>query len=134
MGQLSRATGKRVIARALQDAAAPVIEAARDNVAVASGRLRDSLAITTKLSKRQRAKHRKQSEAEVFAGTAALPHAHLIEFGTKHHGPQPFMRPAWDANKEKVLEHIKGQLEQRIMVAVERAKRRAANRARKMGG
>ena len=31
-------------------------------------------------------------------------YAHMQEFGTRHHGAQPFMRPAYDENKAKAIQ------------------------------
>lgn len=31
----------------------------------------------------------------------------MQEFGTRHHGAQPFMRPAWDAHKRQLFESIR---------------------------
>lgn len=36
--------------------------------------------------------------------TRAAFYGQFQEFGTAHHKPQPFMRPAWDANDERALE------------------------------
>ncbi|XQZ45688.1 HK97 gp10 family phage protein [Paracoccus yeei] len=67
-------------------------------------------------------------------------HAHLVEFGTAPHknaglfagsqhpgtAPQPFARPAWDANKDEALQIIATELRAQIDKAVARqAKRRA---------
>lgn len=69
-------------------------------------------------------------------------HAHLVEFGTaphinggkfagsKHPGtaPQPFARPAFDAEKDTALQRISDELRAEIMKAAARqAKRRARN-------
>lgn len=58
-----------------------------------------------------------------FAGIRPrkAPHAHLVEFG--HGGPHPapahpFLRPAWDELRDKVLENIKKGLKKTIEGAV----------------
>lgn len=131
LGSLTRGVGRNAIARGFKRAAQPVIDDAKARVAVRSGELRDSLEFSTKLSKRQRAKHRKESTVEVFVGAAALPHAHLVEFGTISMAPRPFMRPAWDANKDLVLQKTKEFLTEELTLAVERAKRKNARKAAK---
>jgi HK97 gp10 family phage protein len=50
----------------------------------------------------------------------------LQEFGTAHHRPQPFMRPAWDTKKVEAAETVKTALAEEIQKAVDRAARRAA--------
>ena len=54
-----------------------------------------------------------------------LPQAHLQEFGTKDQPPQPFMRPAWDAEKRGVLEGIKDDLWAEIKKAAARLAKKA---------
>lgn len=79
---------------------------------------------------------------EMFVGPANQPLAHVIEFGTgeRFHrsgksvgsvAPQPYMRPAWDGEKGRALEIIKGELGDEIMKAAERAAKRAAKMAAK---
>lgn len=80
--------------------------------------------------------HRKEfkndkASAEVFVGAGPVPHAHLQEFGTSRHGPQPFARPAWDAGKNQVLDTIKDELAVQITKAAQRLARKAARLAAK---
>jgi HK97 gp10 family phage protein len=90
--------------------------------------LKDSIGVSTRLSKNQKREHRKpdRNDIEVYAGAGPHPQAHLQEFGTKHAPAQPFMRPAWDAEKREVLEGIKDDLWAEIKKAVVRLARRAA--------
>ena len=67
-------------------------------------------------------------------------HGHLVEFGTKPHinkgrfpgslhpgtSPRPFMRPAWDQDKDAMLERLRVELWTQISRAVQRAEKRAA--------
>jgi HK97 gp10 family phage protein len=116
LSELPKATATNVVRKALEDAAAPVAAAAKALAPVASGELRSSVIAGTKLSRRQKKVHRQWAgttpvktpagwrnqpakEVFVFAGAGTNPHAHLQEFGTADLPPQPFMRPAWDANK-----------------------------------
>lgn len=79
----------------------------------------------------------------MFVGPAEpIFYAHFVEFGTaphinkgkfagtKHPGsaPHPFMRPAWDTEKDTALQRISDELRAEIMKAAARqAKRRARN-------
>ena len=36
------------------------------------------------------------------------------EYGTVHHGPQPFMRPALDQGKSQAIEAMKKKIKERI--------------------
>jgi HK97 gp10 family phage protein len=55
------------------------------------------------------------------------------EFGSATQPPQPYMRPAWEAEKDHALEIIKRDLGAEIKRTAERAARRAAAKAAKAG-
>jgi HK97 gp10 family phage protein len=147
--ELPKATGRNVMRRAATKALQPVIDTARPLVPQDEGSLKESLKVTTRLSKRQAALMRQQYRAEgkaavnVFAGPAALPHAHLVEFGTKprYHKksgkfvgqmkPRPFMRPAWDSKKDDVLASFQKIMWGEIEKAAQRLARKAARDAAK---
>lgn len=136
LAQLPKATGKAVLRRTAVRALAPVIAEARQLVPVDQGALKASLKITTKLSKRQqrlnaRAVAEGKSSVQLYAGPAALPSAHLIEFGTSKMAAQPFMRPAWDSKKDEVLELVKTEMADEITKAAGRLARKAARLAAK---
>lgn len=136
LAQLPRATSKNVLRRIGIRSLAPVISAAKANVPVYRGDLKESLKVTTKLSKRQQRENAKavadgKASVQLYAGAAALPHAHLVEFGTATMPPQPFMRPAWDSNKDEVLAIIKNELGDEITKAAARLARKAARLAAK---
>jgi HK97 gp10 family phage protein len=57
-----------------------------------------------------------EPEVGVFADPF---YGHMQEFGTRHHGAQPFMRPAWDENRERALDIVRRELEQEIEKAVQ---------------
>ena len=148
--RLSKSAGKAALRRALKKAGEPMVEIARGNVPVDKGNLAASMAISTKLDKRQRGQHRKmfrndKASVEMFIGPsynlgAGGRHGHLVEFGTKPHvnaglfagsmhpgtAPQPFMRTAWDGDKMAMLDRLKVDLWAEIQKAIARAERRAA--------
>lgn len=134
LGDLPQAAGRAVLRRAGIKAISVVISAAKTKVPVDSGKLRDSLKVSTRLSKRQQQVQRKavaqgKASVEIYAGAEALPYAHLVEFGTKNTMPRPFMRPAWDEKKGEVLDLIKGELGGEITKAAARLARRRARQA-----
>ena len=53
---------------------------------------------------------------------------HLIEFGTSHSVPRPFLRPAFDENKGKSAEIFAMQLRKNMSRIVARAKKQGALR------
>ena len=134
--QLPDATAKNVMRRVLREAGKPIAETARQLAPFEDGDLRDSIAVSTKLSKSQRKKHRKggKDDVEVFVGAGPHPQAHLQEFGTSNHPAQPFLRPAWDKHKRAVLDGIKEAMWTEIRKAADRLARKAARAAAKLKG
>ena len=136
LGELTEAAGKGVMRRALKSAATPVADAARGMAPVGdTGNLAASVAYGTKLTKRQAKLHRKafksdKASVEGFIG-ANDPAAVQQEFGNVNHGPQPFLRPAWDAGKGKVLADLATELGNEVQKAAARAARKAARQAAK---
>lgn len=133
--ELPKATGKNVLRRVLRKRAEPMADAARssapDDPATGAGDLRSSIAVSTKLSKRQASLHRKmfrddKAAVEMFVGAGPVPQATQQEFGNINHGPQPFMRPAWDSGKDQILDGIKDDLAEEIDKAAKRLARKAA--------
>lgn len=57
----------------------------------------------------------------------------VVEFGSVDQPPHPYMRPAWEAEKDHALEIIKRDLRGEIDKAAKRAARRAAAKAAKAG-
>lgn len=125
--QLPKATAKAVLRRALLKAGEPTEKLARDYAPVRSGRLRRSLDVKTTLKKSQQGEKYGAVQAYIGASWPTGAHAHLVEFGTAHSAPNPFMRPAWDATRHEVLETIKGELWDSIL----RASKRLALKAEK---
>ena len=102
--QLPKALKKSALRSMLRKVAKPVLQEAKSKVPVDSGGLRDSLAIGTTLTKRQRKFFIKTGDAQIFIGAGkGGAHAHLVEFGTSMMSARPFLRPAWDAKKHKLL-------------------------------
>lgn len=125
LGELPKATGKNVLRRVGRARLEPVAEGMRELVPVAQADLKDSIAVTTKNPRR----HRRESAVEVHAGPGRHPQGHLQEFGTQHHGPQPFARPAWDREKGNLLPGLADALWEEINKAAQRAARKAARLA-----
>lgn len=135
LAELPKATGKNVLRRVLKKRAEPIAADAAARAPVAEGPgggdLRESIAVSTRLSARQRRQHRRmfrddRAAVEMFVGAGPLPEAHLQEFGTAHHGPQAFLRPAWDAGWRGLLEGLKRDLWTEIRKSAARlAKKRA---------
>jgi HK97 gp10 family phage protein len=151
--QLPKATARNVQQRVLLKRAQPVVQAAKAKAPVRTGMLRDSIHATTKRPRGRRtasarafastrgaggsvaeakaaAKGAGGSLVEVFIGPGRLAQASLQEFGTRHHPPHPYMRPAWDAEQRRVLDGIADDMWAEISKASARLARRRAKRVR----
>jgi len=148
LDNLSKSVGKSVLRKSLRKAAEPMRDLAKSIAPVDDGDLRDSIIIGGLLNKSQKSRQRKltedeRSSIELFVGPsykkgAGGRHGHLVEFGTaphivggvfkgaKHPGtaPQPFMRPAFDAEARPTVARL-GPL---LMKEIEKAAKRQAKR------
>lgn len=128
------------IAGSMTNAAAQVIKKAavanvRRNPSIETGILRDSIIVKKiprsqteltsqhivtvrgrgKIIRRGKKKGQRQTEA---------PHAGFVEFGTVNMRAEPFLRPAFDHDKEKAVEAMKERGKARIEAAALKAKKR----------
>jgi HK97 gp10 family phage protein len=135
LSELPKATEKNVLRRVGTKRLQPVADAARamapDDPVTHGNDLRSSIGVSTRLSGRQKGIHKKmfkddRASVEVFVGAGPLPQAHLQEFGTVQHGPQPFMRPAWDAEKGAILQGLADDLWAEIKKSADRLARKTA--------
>lgn len=134
---LSKAAGKGVLQRGLKKAAEPMAELMRSLAPrgrSAPDELADSIAVSTKLSKRQAGKHRKmfrtdKASVEMFVGPGPDPAAWNQEFGNINHSAQPFARPAWDQDKRPMLDRLSKELWSELEKSIKRAERKAARKA-----
>lgn len=128
LDQLPKATKRNTVRRVFKKVLQPMYNAAVLMAPRRTGRLMESIVITTK-------RHRgvkKKNEVETYLSTEGAPHAHLQEFGTVNMTANPFLRPAWDQYRDPTLEEIKDEMWIEIDKSVERAKRKAAREAAKM--
>ncbi len=123
-----KATAKNVMRRVLRERAKPIAVDAKNLVPVDKGALKDSIGVSTVLAKSQRRKFKKEDpdDVVVFVGAGAHPQASLQEFGTTDFPPQPYMRPAWERNKNSILTNITEDMWKEIKKAAERAAKKAA--------
>lgn len=139
--QLPKAVAKNVMTRILLKAGVPIAVTAsrlapRNPRRTRGPSLSSSIAVSTKLSRRQRRRQLKKDGAIVFIGPR-VPHAFLIEIGTGprwqkttqrytgHTPAHPFMRPAWESEKNRALTIIR----EEIWIELSRAARRLRKRA-----
>lgn len=131
--ELPKATENNVLRRVLKKRAQPIADRASGLVRTKTKTLKKSIGVGTRLSRSQASQHLKQpGDVEVFIGAGALVQAITEEFGTIRQEPHPFLRPAWDAGQDRLLEGIKADLWAEIKAAAKRLARKTArlNRSR----
>lgn len=92
--RLPHALRENIVFGILEGRAQPIAETAADLAPVRTGRLRDEIHVNRKAQDYR-------PEAGVFAvhigpRRVGSLRGFMQEYGTLHHQPQPFMRPAWD--------------------------------------
>lgn len=126
-----KTTQKNILVRTLKKAAKPIDDQASSLAPVDTGKLQISVITGTQLTRRQRGtayKAGKLGVAEVHVGTA-MSRGLFQEFGTYKMPASPFMRPAWDANKDRARDIIATEIWVEIRKAGERAARKTAKLA-----
>jgi HK97 gp10 family phage protein len=153
LGELSKATARNVLKRTLTKAAEPIRDEAKRLTPVKTGKLRDSITISASIKNKigsseysaamraglgkdaarsallaaRKAGKGTGSFAEVYVGPArgagVIRYAHIVEFGSNDTAMQPYMRPAWDSQKDAALGIIKNELANQIMAAARRVGR-----------
>jgi HK97 gp10 family phage protein len=132
--ELEGVTAKRIVSKSLQEALEPVATSAKAKVPVWSGILQRSIGIGARLTKRQRQLRTPIAPVEAYVGPGiankggrrAVAHAHLVEFGTVHMPPHPYMRPAWQGAIQAVWKRLVSLMSANL----ERAAARAAKKAK----
>lgn len=157
LGELNKATARHVLLRVLKRAGERIAEAARRLVPKRTGLLARSIIVSTRLANpvgkkeyadtlaaggtkaeavaalrgARRAAKGEGGFAEMYVGAGQVPHAHMVEYGSVNNRPQPYLRPAFDAEKDAALGIIARDLEGEIAKAAARA---AAKGLRRSGG
>jgi len=156
LATLSKATGRNVLKRALKKGAEPLADDMRAAAPVLTGTLRRSIAASARkphghkspgkqafadamragadrkaagAAAREANRANPVSFAEAFAGPGRDPAAIQQEFGNRRHGPQAFVRPAWDSGKDDALDRVVEAITTELGKAVARAERKARKAA-----
>lgn len=130
--ELPKATARNVLLRTLKEQGQPIKDAGERLAPRDEGGLQESYTVGTKLSRRQKGLHRKESMVEVFIGPGPAAKAVQTEFGNAHQAAQPHLRPAFDGNVQKVLTGIRDSLAEQIEKARARLAKKAARIAAKI--
>ena len=127
LAELTRATGRNVLKRALLAASEPVASAAASQAPVRTGKLKVSIGVS-----RTAKSPTKRGQAQVYIGSTGS-FGHLVEFGTGHQAPQPFMRPALDSNRDKLFSTFKDTLRIEVDKTLARHRKKQAKLAKSRG-
>jgi HK97 gp10 family phage protein len=92
-----------LIEAALVPGAQIVAEQAKQRVPVESGDLRDAIHVDTQ-----------PEGVYVIAGNRNVFYGHMVEHGTSHSPPEPFLVPALEANQKTVVELAKQALKRGV--------------------
>lgn len=130
------------VRRALGKAGKVVQASAQQKVHVKSGTLKENIIVTTyrkppegqigvKVTVRAKAKGYKSNSRNVRSGRIGLSYnfygplfyGSFLEFGTSHQPAYPYMRPAFEENKNTLPELIKTELAKAIDASVKRLKK-----------
>lgn len=130
LAELGKRAGKDVLRRVGRQALKPVLDTAKLLVPVDEGDLRDSLVISTRLSRSaaRNARGDPRDTVTVRMGTTnrnGVPR----EFGSIRSPAEPFIRPAWELNKQGVLQFVTRELDREIVKTRGRQLARAARLA-----
>lgn len=135
--RLKTGTAKGAVRRVLKKSAEPMADLMRDfapdDPTTANEDLVSSITVTSALSPRQKSAHSRmfrdeRAAVEMFIGPGPLPHATFQEFGTRHHQPQPYVRPAFDADVHAMLNRISNEMRIEIDRTISRAAARGTLR------
>lgn len=152
---LEKVTARNVATRALKKAAVPIRDKAKQLAPKDKGNLEAAIKIGTKANfgrgsfrsfgdwvnvfvgidgsvlppKDSKTKKNKRKTRFLQSGGGVAAYAIFIEMGTDSMKAQPYMRPAFDTEKENALALIKPELWNEIAAQAARAGRKAARRA-----
>lgn len=158
--ELGKSLARGVLQRILLARGAPIAETARQMAPVEEGHLQRSIRVSKRkpagadagraayaevmqgggskgeaVAALRAARRASPGEfAEAFVGPDRRPGAIMQEFGTFAQPPQPFLRPAWDAHKGRLVDGIGDDLWAEIEATAARKAARAARRAARAAG
>lgn len=134
LGQLTRATGKNVLRRVGMARMEKIAERAAELAPELTQALEQSIVASSRQKTGRALKRTKEgkSSVNVYVGPTrdGVVQGIMQEFGTDHHPPQPFLRPAWDAGKEGLIDGLAEDLWSEVQKAAARQAKKAARLAK----
>jgi hypothetical protein len=130
LGEFKKATARNVLKRAGLDAMQPVADEMERRAPRDQQDLAEAIDTGTRLPRGGKRHFRDRGTVEIYAGVKVVgggmpPQATQQEFGNEHHGPQPYARPGWDAERGQVIPRLAESLGREIDAAKARARKRA---------
>lgn len=117
---MGRALTRKTLEPILRENMQPIAADMRANAARGTGEMADSVRVTKRLSKTQRAKLERIAPIEMYAGPGPLPQVIQEEFGNLHQAPRPFIRPAFDRGVKTAVDGIATQGVEAILSAAKK--------------
>lgn len=136
LGQLPKATSKRILRNIGIDALQPIVSLMRSYAPRDTDALYKSITAGTNLSRNQKryggfnGGRKDPNIVVVYAGPGALAQAIVQEIGTAHHTPSPYVSPAWEAGKNKSLNIVASKLGDVVNKAAAKAAKKGTLRSR----
>lgn len=106
MRAMGKALTRKTLEPILRENLKPIAEDMRANAPRDSGELANSVRVSKRLSKAQRAKLERIAPVEMYVGPGPLSQAVQEEFGNVHQAPHPFIRPAFDRGADDAMRGI----------------------------
>ena len=128
LSQMPKATARATALRALRQGGEPIARAARRLAPVKYGDLVESIDVGTTLARSQQADTGAVAPVEVHVGPGQHPQAITQEFGTFKEPAQPFVTPAWEAERMNALDIIGTALGIEVEKTAARLARKAGKR------
>jgi len=128
LGQMPKATARAAAVRALRQGGEPIARAARRLAPVNQGDLVESIDVGTTLARSQQGDKGAVAPVEVHVGPGQHPQAITQEFGTFKEPAQPFLTPAWEAERMNALDIVGTALGIEVEKTAARLARKAAKR------
>jgi len=121
LADLEVKTATKSLRGAMMYATTPLVKDMKSAAPVLSGELKESIKRRTKVDKKGRLK---KNTATLSIGTrlkgdkgSGFIKAHLLELGSKHQKAHPFIRPAFDRNKNIIIDRFAERLKRNITKA-----------------
>lgn len=103
---MGEALRRETLVPIMEERLQPMADDMRSHARRRSGRMADSVTVSTELSPHQAAVNDPIAEIEVYVGPGPLPEAIQEEFGNFHESPHPFIRPGFDAHVNEAMAAI----------------------------